>query len=118
MLGVVTVWPMLYIALFVVGVNWASRHKDVIGQAPAADGLPVWFTAILGVHAASIAVGVGVTIFYLVYLFRASRVPRNKRLLWAALLTLGNILAIVPFYWLYVWPPAPRERQVVAIAKR
>jgi hypothetical protein len=47
--------------------------------------------------------GWAITIAFMVYALRSSAVPSTKRRLWAAVIFLGNMLAI-PFFWFwYVW---------------
>jgi hypothetical protein len=42
---------------------------------------------------------------YIVYLFKTTHVPADKRALWAVVLFLGNMLAMPFFWYLYVWRP-------------
>ncbi len=46
---------------------------------------------------------------YVVYLFRSSYVPQEKRALWAVVLFLGNMIAMPIFWYLYVWRPLQSE---------
>ncbi len=43
------------------------------------------------------ALMLGLTVFYIVHVFRTDRVPADKKALWAVVLFLGNLLAM-PFY--------------------
>jgi hypothetical protein len=40
--------------------------------------------------------------FHIVYLFKTNRVPKDKKALWAAVIFLGNMVAIPVFWYLYV----------------
>jgi hypothetical protein len=42
---------------------------------------------------------------YIVYLFKSTHVPVEKRALWAVVLFLGNMIAMPIFWYLYVWRP-------------
>jgi hypothetical protein len=46
----------------------------------------------------------GLIAFYILFLFKTDRVPQDKKALWAAVLLLGNMLAMPVFFFLYVWP--------------
>lgn len=48
-----------------------------------------------------------VPIGFIVYLYKGSAVPSEKRGLWLALLLFGNVLAL-PFFWFwYIWRTSP-----------
>ncbi len=44
---------------------------------------------------------------FTVYLFKSSAVPRDKRLLWLAVLGLGHVLAFPVFWYIYVFKRQP-----------
>jgi hypothetical protein len=42
---------------------------------------------------------------YIIYVFKSRHVPSGKKVLWAAVLFFGNMLAMPVFWFLYVWRP-------------
>jgi hypothetical protein len=46
----------------------------------------------------------GLIAFYIVFLFKTDRVPQDKKALWAAVIFLGNMVAMPVFFYFYVWP--------------
>ena len=44
----------------------------------------------------------GLWVFYIVYLFKTDRVPKDKKALWAAVIFLGHMFAIPVFWYFYV----------------
>jgi hypothetical protein len=105
-LGFASMWPILYLGIILATM---SGLKRIVGPVPP-DGLPIGVVIVVGVHIATIALGGGVTLFYMWYAFRGGRVPREKRMLWAMALLFGSIFAIVPFFWRYVWPESWEAR--------
>jgi len=101
-LGVASVWPMAYLLVTLAVVNVVDV-KSIVGPAPPTEGLPVWFIVLLGTYVATALLALAITLFYVWWVFSGGRVPRPRRVPWAAALLLFNILAVVPFFWRYVW---------------
>lgn len=73
----------------------------------AKDGpVPVMFKVVFVLHMLCIVWIWALMAFYLVYLFKSSAVPKDQKVLWAVILFLANVMAMPPFWWLYVWPEA------------
>jgi hypothetical protein len=112
-IGVLTAWPVLYIFLFfgfiaasMIWMSWLPKE----GGAHSS-GLPVAFLLLFAAHFATILLMFGLIAFYIIYLVKTDRVPQDKKVLWAAVLFLGNMLAMPVFFYLYVWPEEwPRRR--------
>jgi hypothetical protein len=102
-LAICTVWPVIYV-LALLTVARVVDLKSVVGPSPPPEGLPVWFLLLLALHLITILAGGAVTIFYLWRVFKGGRIPRHMRLPWVLFLVLGSIVAVIPFFWLYVWP--------------
>jgi hypothetical protein len=96
LLAALTVWPLFYFFGFTVWVvailAWGDR--DSVGDE---------WDVLLPLHVATMLLTVGLTVVYVLHVFRSGRVREDQRLLWAAIIFVGNVLAM-PFYWyLYVW---------------
>ena len=113
LVGVLTAWPFLYMFLFFAFVAtsfvWFSGAPGGGASHPA--GPPTAFLLLFAAHLGTMLLMFGLIAFYIVYLFKTDRVPQDKKALWAAVLFLGNMLAMPVFYYLYVWPDEwPRRR--------
>ncbi len=85
-----TLWPPLYMVAFFA----------ILIAAPTTVPFSVLFT----LHVATMAVQMGLLVFYLVHLFKSPSVDRDKRTLWGITLFLGAPIAM-PIYWFtHVWP--------------
>jgi len=58
------------------------------------------FHAQIGVMLLDLAI----LVYYYIYLIRTDRVQTDKKRLWGGLFFLGNILAMLVFWYLYMWP--------------
>jgi len=101
-LAIGSMWPLAYLVVFLVAMN-SFDLRQLVGPPPL-NGLPLWFVALLGLHGATILVGGAVTVFDIWYVFKGNRVPRGRRPLWVVALACLSIVAIVPFFWLYIRP--------------
>jgi hypothetical protein len=43
------------------------------------------------------------TVFYIVNVFRNERVDKDKKVLWAVVLFMGNMIAMPIYWYLYIW---------------
>jgi hypothetical protein len=105
-LAVATVWPFVWLVLFICFIFgtfiWAATHEGAKGHVKG--DFPPWpFIALFAGHFFTMLFIVGLTIFYVVYLFRTERVPQDKKALWAVVLLLGNMFAFPVFWYLFIW---------------
>ena len=100
--GALTAWPLVYMFVFlgfiVVSIARMGRTGD------PARGMPTTALVFFVVHFATILLMFGLLTFYAVYLYNSERVPKDKKALWAAVLFLGNVVAMPVFFYVYVWP--------------
>ena len=101
LIGILTLWPPLYLFLFMtfIFVNIFSTFSNPAQNKPDFDA----FRIIFALHFVTILLTFGLVAFYLVYLFRTEIVPKDKKALWAAVLFLGNMVAMPVFWFLYIW---------------
>jgi magnesium-transporting ATPase (P-type) len=100
LLGALTAWPVVYFFVFLAFfVNaWNSQGEE-----------PAGFTAILIAHLITMLVIMGLLVFYIVHVYRSARVPDDKRVLWAVILFLGNMIAMPVYFFLYIWRASDGE---------
>ena len=118
-IGALTALPLLYMLLFftfIIGtVFWISMMPGEGGSRSS--GPPVAVCRSLRRTSRHHDVDVRPELFYIVFLFKTDRVPQDKKALWAAVLFLGNMLAMPVFFYLYVWPDEwPRKGQRIEAA--
>jgi hypothetical protein len=114
LIGFLTAWPFLYMLVFFVVVAtsmlWMTRTP---ADGSHSSGPPAAFLVLFAAHLLTMVLMVGLIAFYIVYLFKTDRVSQDKKALWAAVLFLGNMLAMPVFFVLYVWPDEwPRKTRV------
>src|SRR5207342_1322914 len=108
--GALTVWPILYIFLFVAFTFGMLFYMGGASAGGHAQEPPAAFLVLFVLHFATILMAIGLVAFYIVYLFKTDRVPQDKKALWAAVLFLGGMFAMPVFFYLYIWPEAPADQ--------
>ena len=76
-------------------------------------GPPFFFAAFFAVHLFTMLWMMGLTIFYIVNVFRNDRVDKDKKALWAIVIFMGNIIAMPIYWYLYIWQEAPAGSQPI-----
>jgi hypothetical protein len=105
LLGLATLWPFLYMILFFLFVF--STFFFISGSAGPDSGPPFLFFLFFAVHIFTILWIMGLTIFYMVNVFRNNRVDKDKKVLWAVVLFLGSMIAMPIYWYLYIWREEP-----------
>ena len=105
LLGLATLWPFIYMILFVAFVFsmilWAPSSE---GQN---SGVPLSFAVFMVFHVLTMLWMVGLTIIYMVDVFRNERVEKDYKVLWAVVIFMGNLFAMPIYWYLYLWREPP-----------
>ena len=116
-LAVFTVWPFLYIILF---------FGSILGTmilASVCNGPPKWLFGVMFVililHFLTMIEVFSLIAIYIIHVFKTDRIPRDKKVLWAVVLFLGNMLAMPVYWYLYVWkdPETSASEQASAVER-
>jgi hypothetical protein len=102
LLGVATVAPIVFMILLVV-VFFSAFSSFSSGRRVNMDAFSSLFGAIFTLQILLWLLTLGLTVFYIVNVFRNGRVEKDKKALWAVVIFLGNILAMPVYWYLYIW---------------
>jgi hypothetical protein len=96
-LGIATLWPILYVVLFAVSALLFSDN-----EMPS----DIWsniFPIVLGAHFFTMALILALVIIYMIHVLKNDRIAKEAKALWVAVIFLGNMIAM-PFYWYFhIW---------------
>ncbi len=106
-LGAFTIWPVLYIFLF-MGFVLFSMFAMETGSS---EGPPMMFMVIFPLHMLTMLSMFALIAIYVVLAVKNKNLDDTMRIIWVLLLVMFNILAAPAYWWLYVWnePPTPEE---------
>jgi hypothetical protein len=107
LLGLGTLWPFVYMILFFVFIF--SSFLFMSGSRGQESGPPFLFVLIFPIHLLTMLWIMGLTVFYMVNVFKNDRVDKDKKVLWAVVLFMGNMIAMPIYWYLYIWREAPAE---------
>ncbi len=100
-LGLLTVWPILYFVLFMGFMAFAFASIGSGGKGKPFEA----FWLIFPLHIATMLLMFALTATYVVHAFRTDRIAGDKRVLWVVVLFLGNMIAFPIYWYLYLWRP-------------
>ena len=105
LLGIASLWPIVYMFLFFVFVF--SMAFGFRGAEPE-PGIPPMMALVFGLHLLTMLIIMALTVFYIVDVFRNERVEKDKKALWAIVIFMGNAIAMPIYWYLYFWKePSP-----------
>ncbi len=109
LLAVATLWPVMYMFIFFAFILSQVLSGVVGGGSPSGDGMPVAFAVIFVLHMLTIFWMFGLEIIYIINVFKNDRVEKDKKVLWAVVLFLGNMIAMPIYWYLYIWRDPTEE---------
>jgi hypothetical protein len=99
-LGFVTIWPFLYIFVFITFFIM-TFFGMVTGSH--GDGIPLSFKIVFPMHAMTMLIGFILIFVYIVLALKNEHLEGNAKLIWVLVLFLGNMFTMPIFWYLYVW---------------
>jgi len=101
-LGVLTLWPVVYVMLFMSLMAYMVIFST-------SGSMPPFLGLIFVLHLSTMLEVFVLLVFYIVHLFKTTVIPVEKKALWGVVLFLGNVLAMPVYWYLYVWSPPAEE---------
>jgi len=99
-LGIATVWPILYMVLSFLFV---FSQISFVSSGNQLKEPPTWFFLIFSLHLFTMIL-IGILLYiYIKNVFKNHRVSQDKKALWAVVLFLGNIISMPIYWYLYIW---------------
>ena len=107
LIGAVTIWPMVYVALFFSFV--LSNIFSVFHSS----GTNVPFTGLIPIlilHFLTMILVVALMVGYVIHVFKNTRLTESKKTLWVIVLIFGNAIAMPIYWYLSIWT-VPSDKQ-------
>lgn len=105
LLGILTAWPFVYFVLFILFVIGLIATQP--GDLGPIGGLA--FLLLMLVHFLTIALIIGLQIYYIVNVFKNERIGKDQRVLWVLVLFFGGLFAMPIYWYLNIWRDPPME---------
>jgi len=99
LLGILSIWPFIYIPFFVV---------FTIGMTFATDS-PVPIFIIIPLHMLTMLVNLGLMIFFVVHAIKTIDPKDDMRIIWVVIILLLGILANPVYWYLRIWRDRKKE---------
>jgi hypothetical protein len=101
-LGVFTVWPFVYMLLF---IGFAIIFPFVHASSMKGRSDSILFFIIFPLHILTILEIFVLLAIYIHDLYHTKHVPEDKKTLWAVVLFMGNFVAMSVYWYHYIWTP-------------
>jgi hypothetical protein len=111
LLGIASLWPIIYMFLFFVFVF--SMALGFRGGGDTEPGIQPMMALVFGLHLLTMLIIMALTVFYIVDVFRNERVDKDKKALWAIVIFMGNAIAMPIYWYLYFWKEPSTANQVL-----
>jgi len=100
-LGAATLWPFVYLVIF-----FGFIFSSILFSPGGSGSFPAMFAVLFALHIFTMLLIMGLSIFYIVDVFKNNRVDKDKKALWAVVIFLGNMIAMPIYWYLYIWKEA------------
>jgi len=101
-LGACTLWPIIYMFLF-MGIMFSQVIMMDFGGKPVAGEMPIIMKIIFPLHFLTMIWILGLIAIYIRHIFKTEAVPQDKKALWAVVIFCGNMIAMPVYWYLYIW---------------
>jgi hypothetical protein len=105
LLGLATLWPVIYIAFFFAVVATAS----IAGGGDPDNDLIIPEAVLFSLHIATMILIIVLLVVYIRAAYRNPELPDDRRTFWAVVLFMGNAIAMPIYWWLYMRPKGDAE---------
>ncbi|RPI91312.1 MAG: hypothetical protein EHM40_16115 [Chloroflexi bacterium] len=119
-IGIATLWYVLYPILFIGGMFMSMGMLPFLERSGLSDGpftMFPFFGIIFPLHFCTIFVGLGLMAFYLVHVIKNTRGNETIRII----LAIGNyvmpFISMPIYYYLYIWLENPPEWAAAKVSK-
>ena len=102
LLAIVTILPLTYMVFFFVVVSMLFAFF-LFGGTSERDYLFGVLTVLVPLHLGTIVLILALGVFYIHHLFENDRINQDKKVLWAVVLFMGNMISMPVYWYLYVW---------------
>jgi hypothetical protein len=99
-LGILTIWPILYIFIFMAYIFLSTFLA--FNSSNANDTMPDFFIIFI-LHFFTILMSMALLIYYVINIFKNDRVKSDQKALWAIILFVGNMIAMPIYFYLFIW---------------
>ena len=104
-----SLWPILYIILFVTFTfSLFFLFIPQGGETPPPS--PAWIAVVFPLHFLTIILIWVLMIFYIIHVVKNQRLSKDQRVLWILLFVFVNIIAMLIYYFMYIWKEPAKEK--------
>jgi len=100
LLGAATITPMLYMIFFLLYISFVFLSPN---------NEQYFMTFILPMHISTMLLIFALLLIYMIDIFKNNRVQKKE--LWAILIFIGSVIAMIAYWYLYIWQEPEKTNQ-------
>jgi len=110
LVGVATLWPIVYFVGFVTFTFITIINED---PSESDDAIPSWFIGLAALHLLSMAITLAVLVVYLIDVFRNPDLheSQDRRTMWVVLIVVVAPFATPVYWWMFLRPASASFRR-------
>jgi hypothetical protein len=106
MLGVLSIWPLIYIVIFTILIFSISGFRPFTFSSQNNIFLIV-FIPVMIVHVLTIVCGLGLMIYFIIHAVKSTKLTQEMKIIWIILLVMFYTI-VSPIYWyVNIWKEKP-----------
>ena len=108
-LGVLTLWPPLYILIFVLNVIFMIMASSANTASSVTFMSVAW---IIPLQFLTIIMVLALMIFYILYIIRSDTIPEEHKVVWLIVVIIVSVPAMIVFWFMHFWKELREESSV------
>ena len=93
-LGILTFWPIVYIVVFMLICFFSFVSAAPFSGQPGNFDFFAGFMVIIVMHFITVFLTIGLTIYYIIDVFRNDRIEQDKQLMWVLVIIMANMITM------------------------
>lgn len=100
LLGAVTIWPIIYIVMFMFYV-FSMFGSMQAGGDPSI--MATTFPVIFGLHFLTIILSLGMMVYYIVHAIKDEELTSDYKIIWVLVIVMAGMIGMPIYWWLRIW---------------
>jgi hypothetical protein len=102
-LGFLTIWPILYIILFILFICSMVMVPVLQKEAPESNGPGYSMIALFGLHGLTMLIGIFLFAFYIIHAARNTKIEGLEKIIWILIIAVVGFVTMPIYWYVHIW---------------